>query len=329
MTNKTLYIFQISLSFTVSCLFSLSAEALGHRVELEETPLGYYEKKSLPTPRAVPYNKELKVTAVSNQGPLGTCASFTATACGECFYPQHKFSSAEFTVLAETQLTPKDSGDCRPGLFLGKALSVAQTYGFIDESRLPYSTYLSYVAKKSGLPLKSLSNVKEPEICIKDRAGGVRSYNRTMVDMGSDLRLTGTTQDIGYRFSQLYPLHHVSHHDLSLALRGYKPSAQKKSIGTPANANVDSVVDALAFNMPVAVALPVFEGCWESDTVSLPTRGHRNIGWHAVTLTGYNLRSETFTLKNSWGVNWGDNGFADIPFEYVRLYSSEMIAVSR
>lgn len=37
---------------------------------------------------------------------------------------------------------------------------------------------------------------------------------------------------------------------------------------------------------------------------------------HAVLLTGYDATQETgfFNIQNSWGVNWGDNGFARIGF---------------
>lgn len=318
-----------TLQFALLFITSTTALASGHIASLEETPLGHYTQRKLPVVRSIPRNVSLDMTPASNQGPIGTCASFTAVACGEHYYPTHRFSAGEFTVLAETQLSETESGDCRPGLYLGKALTVAKNYGFIDEHRLPYSTYLNYVAQSSGVSVKGLSSIKSPEICFKDRRGGVVSYNRTMAAIGTDIQLSGTTADVGYRFSQLYPLHHVSHKALSMALRGQKPLSQASQIGIPADANATSAVKALSMDMPVAVALPIFEGCWESSEVSMPDQWQQSIGWHAVTLTGYDWEAQSFTLKNSWGTTWGHKGFASIPFEYVKLYSSEMVAVGK
>lgn len=318
--------FQSFLVLSISYLMATDLLGKGPVINLQETPLGYYERRVLPRIQTVPRRHELVMTPAANQGPLGTCASFTVKSCGEYYYPGHLFSAAEFTILAETQLTWKESGDCTPGLFLGNALRIGKTYGLVDEAKLPYGDYLQYAALKSGRLVKDLAKKPLPTICIKDPRGGRASYNRTMEEMGTGLRLNGNMDDIGYTFSQLYPLHHVSHTALSLALQGI-PSDEKFAIGLPGRANLILPVHALALGMPVAVGLPIFEGCWNSHVVKNPTQQHKFQGWHAVTLTGYDFDQQMFRLKNSWGVEWGHEGFGDIPFEYVQRYSSELVAV--
>lgn len=36
-------------------------------------------------------------------------------------------------------------------------------------------------------------------------------------------------------------------------------------------------------------------------------------GSHCIVLTGWNDKNETYKFKNSWGVNYGDKGFSEIP----------------
>lgn len=49
-------------------------------------------------------------------------------------------------------------------------------------------------------------------------------------------------------------------------------------------------------------------------------------GWHAVVLTGFDDDMNAFKFKNSWGKKWGDEGYGWLPYDYVRLYTSELVA---
>ena len=44
-------------------------------------------------------------------------------------------------------------------------------------------------------------------------------------------------------------------------------------------------------------------------------------GWHAVAVCGYDDGEKKFEFKNSWGSNWGDQGFGLLPYEYVNRYA--------
>lgn len=48
-------------------------------------------------------------------------------------------------------------------------------------------------------------------------------------------------------------------------------------------------------------------------------------GGHAVTIVGYDERG--FIIKNSWGTEWGDGGYARIAFDYHRLYAAEALLI--
>lgn len=39
------------------------------------------------------------------------------------------------------------------------------------------------------------------------------------------------------------------------------------------------------------------------------------LGGHCVCITGYNARTDLFKIANSWGINWGDNGFCYLRYK--------------
>lgn len=335
--NKRLVRLKFGLSLSGSLLLS-STNLLGMDFSaLAETPLGSYEERALPAVRRLPSRHVLPMTPAKDQDPLGTCTSFAVSACGEHFSRTKRFSEAEFTVLAETQLP---TADCKPGLHLGKALEVARTLGFVEEDKLPYDNYLRYVAWKNQVLLGQLKDKTSLDICRRDSSRATRrynpkdSYNNTMREMKVDLQLSGTMQDVGYRLPPISPLHHVSRGSLALATRSGRIEEEAGSIGLPTRANIESVKQALYRGCPVAAALPVFSGCWEPDAVArnnycvlFPGSKSKHVGFHAVVLTGFDEDRSLFAIKNSWGRTWGKDGFAFIPYNYVEVYATELVAV--
>ena len=55
------------------------------------------------------------------------------------------------------------------------------------------------------------------------------------------------------------------------------------------------------------------------------TKNYGYYGGHAVTIVGYNDKG--FIIKNSWGKNWGMNGYATISYDYHRIFCDEAIVV--
>ena len=51
--------------------------------------------------------------------------------------------------------------------------------------------------------------------------------------------------------------------------------------------------------------------------VSLPVKGERFLGGHAVFCLGYDDSIQKFICRNSWGSSWGDQGHFYIPYSYL------------
>jgi len=69
-----------------------------------------------------------------------------------------------------------------------------------------------------------------------------------------------------------------------------------------------------------------FEGAAVAKTgvVPMPEPGEKVLGGHAVLAVGYEDKSDSFIVRNSWGTAWGKNGYFTIPYNY--LVSSNLAA---
>jgi C1A family cysteine protease len=82
------------------------------------------------------------------------------------------------------------------------------------------------------------------------------------------------------------------------------------------------MLEILNDNRPIVVGMNVYTGFMEMNptrsVVRVPKESDSFIGSHAVALVGYDLDRQLFLAKNSFGTNWGDQGYFWIPFEYAR-----------
>jgi C1A family cysteine protease len=74
------------------------------------------------------------------------------------------------------------------------------------------------------------------------------------------------------------------------------------------------IKSVLNIGFPIVFGISVYES-FESQTVSktgvipLPETSERMLGGHAIVLVGYDEEKRLFTFRNSWGEDWGENGY--------------------
>jgi len=51
--------------------------------------------------------------------------------------------------------------------------------------------------------------------------------------------------------------------------------------------------------------------------VNMPGPKEKQVGGHAVVAVGYDNAAQRFTVRNSWGRNWGQKGYYTMPYAYV------------
>ena len=78
----------------------------------------------------------------------------------------------------------------------------------------------------------------------------------------------------------------------------------------------------LADGYPFVFGFVVYES-FESQAVAstgqapMPQAGERQLGGHAVLAVGYDEAEQRFTIRNSWGPNWGMAGYFTLPYPYL------------
>lgn len=89
----------------------------------------------------------------------------------------------------------------------------------------------------------------------------------------------------------------------------------------------------LNLRLPVTCAMPVHRSigkCGKENGYVIPVPGNNTsvndpvLGGHAVLIVGYDnavkadgQKAGAFIIQNSWGAEWGDGGFAFLPYRYV------------
>ena len=78
----------------------------------------------------------------------------------------------------------------------------------------------------------------------------------------------------------------------------------------------------LAAGYPIVFGFTVYES-FESSKVAktgildMPAKDEKVVGGHAVLCVGYDDGAQRFTVRNSWGAQWGMNGYFTMPYTYL------------
>jgi C1A family cysteine protease len=85
--------------------------------------------------------------------------------------------------------------------------------------------------------------------------------------------------------------------------------------------DLNSIKQALLI-APIVFGISIFESfetqqVADTGIVPLPKIGEENLGGHCVALYSYCDETKTFGVMNSWGKNWGQDGWFTIPYAYV------------
>lgn len=103
----------------------------------------------------------------------------------------------------------------------------------------------------------------------------------------------------------------------------YKEALNNKLIVYNAiDQNLHQLKVALIEGYPILCGLEIYSN-FESDDVKetgnikLPLENDNLIGGLALTLVGFDEGDKVFIAKNSWGTEWGDNGYCYIPYSYI------------
>jgi C1A family cysteine protease len=86
--------------------------------------------------------------------------------------------------------------------------------------------------------------------------------------------------------------------------------------------DLNTMKGCLASGYPFVFGFTVyasFEGQQVAKTgiVPMPSSDEKSVGGHAVLAVGYDDDSREFLVRNSWGTDWGLNGYFKMPYSYL------------
>jgi len=86
--------------------------------------------------------------------------------------------------------------------------------------------------------------------------------------------------------------------------------------------NLEDLQSAL-LNGPVPIGVPVFYEFFYpgfEGIIRLPKNPNNMYGGHAVCAVGYNNEDRLIKFKNSWGSDWGQQGYGYLTYAYIKNY---------
>jgi C1A family cysteine protease len=102
----------------------------------------------------------------------------------------------------------------------------------------------------------------------------------------------------------------------------YKDALKKTISNYSRLNNLSDMLQCLASGYPFTFGFSVYE-YFESQEMAttgilkMPNQTERLLGGHAICCVGYDLTKKMLLIRNSWGANWGINGYFWMPFDYV------------
>lgn len=100
----------------------------------------------------------------------------------------------------------------------------------------------------------------------------------------------------------------------------YSDSTKRTIMSYASLNNTTEIINAINENYPVVIGMDVFSDFMNLDSSNslllMPGPMDYSLGGHAMCLIGYSIPEKKLLAKNSFGKDWGDNGYCWIPFEY-------------
>ena len=104
-------------------------------------------------------------------------------------------------------------------------------------------------------------------------------------------------------------------------VKAFKEAKQHMTVSYRKVTSVDDILHCLADGCPVVFGFEVYDTLYSAATGSgtpleMPKEGEECQGGHAVLAVGYDRAKQLVLVRNSWGPEWGMDGYFWMPFSY-------------
>ena len=85
------------------------------------------------------------------------------------------------------------------------------------------------------------------------------------------------------------------------------------------NRDLYNIKAVLTAGYPFIFGFAVYDSFFNppNGVIPLPKRGENLAGYHAMLVVGFDDYLQMALVRNSWGLNWGQHGYAFMPYSYL------------
>jgi C1A family cysteine protease len=123
-------------------------------------------------------------------------------------------------------------------------------------------------------------------------------------------------KEFGVSTEQIYPFSNLKQ---SIQPSVYDNALAYKINGSYYIKTLDAMKIAIYNNGPVMAVLPVYTNPNQNTFWIQPSVNNKISGLHCITIVGYNDTTQKLLIRNSWGTNWGINGYQWFPYEQFNI----------
>ncbi len=239
-------------------------------------------------PKKIDWRETKFLTPVKDQKSCGSCWAFSSTSALEAFLKKNKL---KVDRLSEQELVDcsKENYGCMGGLMDLAFDYMIENNGLHSDKNYPYNARDNKCMKNCKVVEETKNECNCDEDCDCDCNCDSECSNPVEIDREALQNCTTKDKVIGsgnfdYRYTEPY------------SLNSLKESVRKSPVSIAINANT-----------------PLFrfysKGVVEEPEQKIPDQIN-----HAVLLVGYNYDDKGlyWIIQNSWGKDWGDNGFIKV-----------------
>lgn len=262
---------------------------------------------------------------VKNQGNRGTCTAFAVAASLEIL-PNAIPDISEQYLYAATKAHNYTKTDVYTGEWLKFYKETLPVYGILAEEEMPYNLDLSPWDKDDH---------KLRQVIMEANIGPVTLMTQYTPKATKNIYATAITV---HALDSLKKPEYVR----NLLLKGYKAIPVGYQLYGPQwqklQDNDTLAIDIFRCGYAVEINSSLYSLSKAKEMLGLDFysavstrnivkagRSSYDYSGHAVTIVG--ATDDHFIIKNSWGTDWGNNGYALVSFDFHRLFANEMITI--
>jgi Papain family cysteine protease len=268
---------------------------------------------------------------VKNQGGRNTCSGFAVAACLETFAGVPADVSEQHIYAGLKMLEYKSADPVDQGGRLNLYPQTLSRYGVLHESRMPYDptqrifsdtdhNLVQVIRESQSGPVSMLVNAEKVKLMVAAADCEVAEFDEglSVSNIKRLLQQGVKAIGIGYYVNEYW----------------FDWEKKPRLLITPDSVGgfVDTARNITTFK---ALKNKYGDGVFAQINDYFSGKGdktwyyssNRQAQGHAITIVGYN--ADGFIIKNSWGPNWGNKGYAVVSYDYHRLFAKRMLAIKK